>query len=314
MTTNTYTRAAGANATGLTYAERTLIAGEFNEGLRHGYEEVSGRAQVVREARATYAEFRARFGYAGHAAMLTQPDAQAKLGKSDRHALGLMLTPSDANPEDVNVKAGLRRRFTLCSKASAGCRAACLAYSGHGAFTATQRARQVRTAFLLAKPYAAAVLIGHETRRARETHGHDRVTLRLNVLSDIRFEFVAARALNIIARNGVRVYDYTAHAPSARNSESVYGYTLVYSAKETAHTSDDYLAGILESGRNVAMPFHVGKHDALPTTYTLDGRVFRVIDGDLSDDRTEDTQGVIVGLRAKGSRGKADASGFIRTV
>ena len=299
---------------GLTYAERTLLTGDFDAGLRHGHEETSGRAQVVRDARAAYAEFRARFGYAGHAAMLTQPDAQAKLGKSDRHALGLMLTPADANPEDVNVAAGIRRRFTLCAKASAGCREACLAYSGHGAFTATQRARQIRTAFLLAHPYHAAVLIGHETRRARETHGHDRVTLRLNVLSDIRWEYVAPYALGIIARDGVRIYDYTAHAPATRWETRITGYHLTYSAKESAHTSDEYLAQILESGANVAVPFHVGKRDALPDTYMLAGRVFRVIDGDLSDDRTEDPRGVIVGLRAKGSRGKADSSGFIRTV
>ena len=38
-------------------------------------------------------------------------------------------------------------------------------------------------------------------------------------------------------------------------------------------------------------------------------------DGDKSDDRTDDkVTGVIVGLSAKGSKGKADASGFIRTV
>jgi hypothetical protein len=293
----------------LTYAERTLRAGNWGDGFRAGF--LLDRA-MIRQANAKYAAHRRIFGYTGTARMLTAPEAQAKLRKSDRYALGLMLSPADSTPEDVTTVAGIRRRFTLCANASAGCRAACLAYSGHGQFTATQRARQVRTAFLLAAPYHAGVLIGAETRRALEAHGPDRITLRLNVLSDIRWEYVGADALALATAYGVRLYDYTAHAPEDRDPRRIPGYALTYSAKETAHTSDAYLAGILRAGETVAVPFHVAKGHALPTHYTLAGSVFVVIDGDESDDRTEDPRGVIVGLRAKGPRGKADASGFIR--
>jgi len=43
----------------------------------------------------------------------------------------------------------------------------------------------------------------------------------------------------------------------------------------------------------------------------LNGKVFEVIDGDKSDYRPEDIQGVIVGLRAKGDA-IGDSSGFVR--
>lgn len=89
---------------------------------------------------------------------------------------------------------------------------------------------------------------------------------------------------------------------------------LTYSAKEPQHTPDDYLAAILRGGDNVAMPFGVARGRDLPTSWTLDGSTFPVIDGDLSDDRTEDPRGVIVGLRVKGTAGRRDRSGFIRSI
>lgn len=294
----------------LTYAERRLIDGGFQAGLHVGF---SLCRDVIREARQHYALFRKRFGYATRDAdMLTPPTAQAKLNKSERWALGLMLTPSDGTPETVTEVARIRRAFTLCPNASDGCRAACLSTSGHGAYSTTQQARHVRTAYLLAHPYEAGVLIGAEVARALRKHAERGVTLRLNVTSDIRWEYVAPIALTILMEHGVVVYDYTAWAPDRR--EPMPGYHLTYSAKETSHTPDDYLANVLRSGHNVAMPFHVRKGEPLPSHYMLDGQPFVVIDGDLSDDRTLDPVGVIVGLRAKGTKGKADSSGFIRTV
>jgi hypothetical protein len=108
----------------------------------------------------------------------------------------------------------------------------------------------------------------------------------------------------LLIRHGVRMYDYTAWKPAQRGT--VEGYHLTYSAKEPAHTPDDYLVGILEGGATVAMPFAVKKGADLPETW----HGFKVIDGDLSDDRTLDPSGVVVGLRQKGR--VKDESGFIR--
>ena len=288
---------------GLTYGEQLLVDGCLDDGMIMG---LSGSKDALRTARKVYASYRAARGYKAAAAdMLTKPDAQAKLGKSQRYALGLMLTPARSLD---HVLAGLPRPVNACPLASIGCAAACLSQSGHGQFCATQYARQVRHGFLLSHPFAAGVLIGHEIRKAREAHGPDAVTFRFNVVSDYRIERIIPRSLMALRTMEVRAYDYTAWSPKQR--QEVFGYHLTYSAKETAHTSDAYLADILRGGHNVAMPFH---GDELPSAYSLDGELFAVIDGDKSDDRTEDgVSGVIVGLKAKGSKGKKDASGFIR--
>ena len=313
MSTSTLTRADLSP----NYAERVLADGAFGNGLYDGFVGATAkdRRAALREARATYAAFRAERGYAAQAArMLTRPESQAKLAKSERFALGLMLTPERNASDALRIITG--RPMNLCPSASAGCAAACLYTSGHGAFAKTQAARVVRTAFLFAHPYAAGVLIGSETRAALDAHGADNVTLRLNVTSDIRWELVAPWVLSRIARAGVRIYDYTAWAPSKRAPQLIDGYALTYSAKETAHTSDAYLRAVLESGANVAMPFAIRKDEPLPATVNVGGRVFLCVDGDATDDRTTDPRGVdggyVIALRAKGSAGKADESGFIR--
>ena len=290
-----------------TYAENVLIAGDLEDGVILGFT-ARDRDRLVAEARGVQRVFRARFGYSGSADMLTKPEAQTKLGKSERYALGLMLTPADSL--DVAQFLPGFRPVNVCPRASAGCAAACLSQSGHGKFDKIQRARQVRHAFMLAHPFSAGVLIGREIRQALDREGRDRVTFRFNVVSDYRIERIMPQAIGMLISMGVRVYDYTAWTPEDR--DPLAGYFLIFSAKESSATSDAYLAGVLRAGHNVAMPFH-GKE--LPSAYRLDGELFAVIDGDKSDDRTDDrVSGVIVGLKAKGDKGKADTSGFIRSV
>lgn len=296
----------------LTYPERVLKDGLLQDGLLTGIRsDVCGsrEAKHLTLARKAYARYRRHFGYSGTATMLTKPDAQAKLGKSERYALGLMLVP--ANGFDWQTYAPSLRPINVCPLASIGCRAACLSTSGHGAFAATQRARQVRTGFLFTDPFAAGVLIGSEILKARQKMGPDAVTFRFNVVSDVRIELIAPEFLRALQAMQVRAYDYTAYHPADR--DPIHGYDLTYSAKESAHTSDAYLADVLRSNGRVAMPFMV-KPGNLPTRYSLAGQEFEIIDGDSSDDRTEDPHGVIVGLSAKGNAGKADQTGFIRSL
>jgi hypothetical protein len=222
------------------------------------------------------------------------------LGKSERAAFGLMLTPARGLPAEF-----LGRTVNLCPMASKGCQAACLGpNSGKGVLSSVRHARNVRTGFVLQHPYFAGVLIGSEIRAAQRKHGA--VSLRLNTVSDIRWEFVAPGAMEYLIANDVRMYDYTAWRPESR--DPMPGYHLTYSAKEPAHTPDDYLTGVLAGGGNVAMPFAVGKGKDLPETW----QGFKVIDGDESDDRTLDPSGVVVGLRQKGR--VQDSTGFIRSI
>lgn len=191
--------------------------------------------------------------------------------------------------------------------ASKGCAAACLSRSGQSGMPQQQRAQAVRTAFLVAFPEAFALILGAEIRAAVKSKGS--INLRLNTTSDIRWELVAPVGMASLADARVNLYDYTAWRPADREVSA--DYSLTYSAKEPAHTSDYYLESLLRSGENVAMPFTTGRGQALPVEW----HGFRVIDGDVSDERRLDPAGVVVGLRAKGHEWKKDnTAGFIRTV
>lgn len=284
-----------------------ILADGFGQAVIAG---LNGSADVT-QARQVWAELRERVGYKRAATpLLTSGASQQKLGKNKLPSFGLMLTPErglmSVALRGVLAVFGLSGAFNLCPMASKGCAAACLSRSGQSGMPAQQRGQAVRTAFLLSHPVQAGLLIGNELRLALRKHG--RINLRLNTTSDIRWELIAPDMVAALSRAGVLMYDYTAWSPGDRAESQAY--SLTYSAKETAHTSDDYLVGILASGGNVAMPFTTKRGDALPAQW----QGFRVIDGDKSDERRNDPRGVVVGLRAKGYEWKRDNSaGFIRT-
>jgi hypothetical protein len=296
--------------TAATKVENILIAGRFNDGVIAGLRGNDFDKLRLSLARKTWADLRASVGYARSAvALLTAGASQQKLGKNKLPSYGLMLTPERglmaSSLAGIRQAFGLTGAFNLCPMASKGCAAACLSRSGQSGMPAQQRAQAVRTAFILSHPYHAGVLIGHEVRLALSKSSQ--VNLRLNTTSDIRWEMVAPAAMRALAAAGVLLYDYTAWSPADRQASDQY--SLTYSAKEPAKTSDDYLTAILSSGGNVAMPFTTGKGQALPVEW----HGFRVIDGDESDERRNDPRGVVVGLRAKGFEWKRDNSaGFIR--
>jgi len=289
-----------------TRVEQALIEGRFASGVFAG---LHGDKAAVRKAKALYANLRRQLGYAGGAAMLTNGASQQKLSKNDTASYGLMLTPERGlmRPAlaDVRDVFGLTGAWNLCPLASKGCAAACLVFSGQSGMPQAQRAQAVRTAFMLGYPEAAGLLIGDEIRRATDRHG--KINLRLNTTSDIRWEVISQGMVYALEDAGVVLYDYTAWSPADRKVSP--SYSLTFSAKEPAHTPDDYLAAILSDGGTVAMPFTTARGEDLPATW----KGFRVIDGDKSDERYKDPAGVVVGLRAKGHMWKRDNSaGFIR--
>lgn len=294
--------------TSYTRVEQMLVDGGFEFGVLAG---LSGRhAGKVAAARALQAMMRERVGYARSSAPILTPGAsQNKLGKNKLPSFGLMLIPERGLMSvafaDVRAAYALTGGYNLCPMASKGCALACLSRSGQSGMPAQQRAQGVRTAFLLAHPAEAGLIIGAEIRAALRRS--KRINLRLNTTSDIRWERVAPAMLRELSRAGVLLYDYTAWSPAEREESAEY--SLTYSAKEPAKTSDAYLVGILSAGGNVAMPFTTPRGKALPARWNG----FDVIDGDESDERRNDPRGVVVGLRAKGYEWKRDNSaGFIR--
>lgn len=308
----TLTTTAAASFRGLTRVELLLRRDDFGAAV------IAGMTQTTRDdrnavaaARKTQASMRATVGYACEPApILTSGAAQTKLAKNTLPSFALMLTPERGMmaPSLADVRAAFRLTgaFNLCPRASTGCAAACLVFSGQSGMPAAQRGQAVRTAFLLSHPWECGLIVGAEIRAAIRKHGA--VNLRLNTTSDIRWELVSPAMMDALTAAGVKLYDYTAWAPSDRIASD--DYRLTYSAKETAHTSDAYLENILSAGGNVAMPFDTPRGAALPKSW----HGYRVIDGDVSDERRNDPAGVVVGLRAKGYRWKRDNSaGFIRS-
>lgn len=298
-------------AAGLTRAERILLAGGFGDAVVLGAAGGAESRAAVSFARTIQANMRGLVGYqCKHVKILTSGASQHKLAKNSVKSFGLMLAPEKAlmSPSRADIREAfeLSGVFNVCPLASDGCAAACLNTAGQSGMPAQQRAQAVRTAFLLARPYESGLIIGAELGAALRRHAE--INVRLNTTSDIRWELVAGDMLRVLSDAGAHFYDYTAWRPSDRAESDIYH--LTYSAKETAHTSDDYLAGILRSGRNVAMPFDTPRGKPLPESW----HGFTVIDGDESDERYRDPSGVVVGLRAKGHAWKRDNSaGFIRS-
>ena len=294
---------------GLTRVERTLADASIGAAIADGMHPAN-RAEIS-AARSLWASLRSQVGYRrAPAALLTSGASQYKLSKNTLASFGLMLTPERGmmSPTLGDVRAVFRLTgpINICPLASKGCALACLSRSGQSGMPAQQRAQAVRTAFLLGHPRAFGLILGAEIAAAVKRNG--RINLRLNVTSDIRWELVAPALVSTLTAAGVTLYDYTAWCPDDRRLTGP-DYHMTYSAKEFAHTSDDYLTGILASGQNVSVPFTTARGHALPATW----HGYPVIDGDESDERYRDPRGVVVGLRAKGHAWRRDnTAGFIR--
>lgn len=279
----------------LTYAERHSARPVGAAMVRYLQSTRVERLAGMRVARAHYASFRAGNGMARRASkLLTDPQSQPKTGKSATPTYTLMMTPARGAGLDM---------INLCPAASAGCMGACLSKAGRGDMSSVQYGRWLRTAYMIDSPDMFGWILAHEIFLALKRHGGT-VALRLNCLSDIRWELAAPDMLRGFMALGVTFYDYTAWPPHMRGELA--GYDLTYSAKETH--SAEWIQSMAALGRRIAVPFALGKRDAMPTAW----RGVPVVDGDTSDYRPDDPAGAIVGLRVKGRNGKADRSGFIR--
>lgn len=225
--------------------------------------------------------------------LFTRPEAQSKLGKSEAYTLGLTLLPW--------ITGGLGN---TCPAATL-CRHVCLVDTGKGKLRSVQHARRARLGFLMAHPIHAAVLMAHELTLALRAHGGD-IRVRLNVLSDIRWERVIPDAMLMFHAAGVRFYDYTKWAPKHRDSLGGM-YPLTYSAHE--RMSLQTIRAMVADGYHVAVVLRASK----ATVKALaEWQGMPLVDGLSTDDRTTDPAGgCVVGLAALGSA-VHDSSGFVR--
>lgn len=215
----------------------------------------------------------------------------------------------------------------VCGAATAGCLEACLNLAGRGGLAsgsvlshaeltagtrsnAIQAARLRRTMLLWEDRATFSALLLDDVRAFVAwcaTNGL-RPVLRLNGTSDLDFDGMMPHAIAQIEALGVMRYDYFKVPSRLKRARATYSLTF-----SLAENNDAQAASVLRSGGQVAAVFRVKRGQPLPSTFTLDGEAWLVIDGDADDLRFLDPPRVIVGLRAKGPAIR-DTSGFVRDV
>ena len=133
--------------------------------------------------------------------------------------------------------------------------------------------------------------------------------VRLNGTSDLPWENLKGEiGVSLMERfPSVQFYDYTKNPSRAiayGQGKMPVNYHVTFSRSEA---NSGAVLSVIDTVANVAAVFDTKKGQPLPATWA--GR--KVIDGDITDIRFWDETNVIVGLRAKGSMGKADESGFV---
>lgn len=151
-----------------------------------------------------------------------------------------------------------------------------------------------------------------------------RAFVRLNAAADLAWEKLCPELFTTF--HDVTFYDYTKvynRALAYASGHFPSNYHLTFSASE--RSTDEQLRTLLELGANVSIVSdsawnpQKGIIGRIPQTIAIDGKRFRVVDGDKHDFRVPDTDGtgVVVMLRAKGGIVAAIQSvlaGFARRV
>jgi hypothetical protein len=186
----------------------------------------------------------------------------------------------------------------LCPHRSAGCELACLNTAGMGVFSNVQEARIKKSRLLIEERAHFLSMLEKELNLLNKKAAKGaQVAVRLNVLSDLPWH----NLIDMSKFQNIKFYDYTPNPKRMiefLRGELPANYHLTFSRKENNQAQVELIASM---GGNIAVVF-----DELPETYL--GKP--VVDGDATDLRFLDAQGVVVGLKAKG-KGKKDESGFV---
>jgi hypothetical protein len=210
----------------------------------------------------------------------------------------LYMAPNTLNDEGKN----------LCSMATKGCILGCLYKAGMGKFTNVQRARINKANYFIRNRKDFLNDLYFDVLLAQVIASRENLipVFRLNGTSDIQWESIKVKDNKNIFQlfPDLRFYDYT-KIVNRFNKKLPENYNLVFSYSNEAdyYTDIDNLStNLLKKDINVAVVFR----KELPKTYLG----FPVIDGDESDLRFNDKNGVIIGLKAKGLA-KNDTTGFV---
>jgi len=190
----------------------------------------------------------------------------------------------------------------------AGCENACLYSAGRGAFNSVQQSRISKAQwFFSERDSFMAQLVKDISKLATKADNAGMVPLvRLNGTSDIRWESIPVTIEghtypNVMAAfPGIQFYDYT-KISNRKGIPSNYDLTFSYSGMPGYQK---YVAQAIAEGMRIAVVFR--DRQGIPATFMG----LECVDGDDSDIRHIDPQGVVVALYAKGNA-KTDLSGFV---
>ena len=237
--------------------------------------EARGAIAPAVDGRDRWRAFRVADGASPNVALLTEPDGNPKLAKSEIPTFGLSLAPANM--------AGLGN---LCPAAS-GCVVPCLQSAGRGGFAPVAAGRIRRTRFLDADPAGFVGAVEHELRRGVARFGE--ILFRPNVLSDVAWEIVAPTWFEI---PGVTLYDYT------KRRDRAYSRPYAVALSAGANMSLEEIRGHVAAGIRVSVVADVPRVGKPKTWFGLPA-----VDADLTDAWILGTGGA-VGLLAPKGRAK----------
>lgn len=201
-------------------------------------------------------------------------------------------------------------KWNTCSMAGiAECGKACLFTAGRGAMSTVAQGRINKTIWFFEERSSFMVQLAINIRQlvAKATKQGKKPLVRLNGTSDIRWETVGfvdadgTEYVNIFAAfPDVQFYDYTKIA-NRKDIPSNYDLTFSYSGVKAYQPFVDQA---IAKGMRIAVVFR--NREDMPSAFNG----MAVVDGDNSDIRHLDDQGVVVGLYAKG-KAKLDDTGFV---
>jgi hypothetical protein len=207
--------------------------------------------------------------------------------------------------------------FETCPKRTAGCTAACLNTAGRGGMfkkgestNVIQEARKRKTLFFFEERTGFMEWLVKDIELAIKQSIKKKLipVFRLNGTSDLAWEKYEVVRNGKLYRNifsafpDVQFYDYTKIL--GRKTQNIANYHLTFSA---ADGNDADVRKAIKQGYNVATVFGLKKTEPMPDEYMG----LPVFNGDESDLRFLDPEGVVVGLYAKG-KAKKDISGFVK--
>ncbi len=224
-------------------------------------------------------------------------DTNTKLAKTNK-----------AQTEYMFIGLSLMPNKIICpASKAAGCFDPCLVSSGLGQMTSVAKARQAKTDFFMTNQagFMEQIVVEMKAYVRRATKRSLKLACRMNVFSDIAWENIPVTVDGIVYENlmkafpMVQFYDYTKRADRLTKKPAEYDLTFSYSSKGSYKNQ---IKHALKAEARMAVVF-AGE---FPLTFM--GR--KVIDGDAQDARFLESQGVIVGLKAKG-KAKHNDNGFV---